>query len=219
MYLFFFCKEICISDQSFSNLYYFKNKFRAAHEVDFYSEFEKKWDSNCERGTGQDIHKFSGNIYSIKLNSRCVMSQDRRNSFYRLLRNYAQNSDILFCGDRFELDNESSPARNLICCNVNTFASRADWISETITQCQWATGTGHDGTWIECLLVTRELTAIICEQRVFAESKLIISLSSDFDAGWMRKNYFHVQSGNRICSRNSKWPRTLNVKHLKSPLR
>lgn len=42
--------------------------------------------------------------------------------------------DILFCGNSFGLDNESSPARNLICCSVNTFAGRADWISETITR-------------------------------------------------------------------------------------
>lgn len=74
-----------------------------------------------------------------------------------------------FCGNSFGLDNESSPARNLICCNVNTFASRADWISETITQGRWATGTSLDGTWIECLYSndTRELTAIIYEAAHF----------------------------------------------------
>lgn len=62
--------------------------------------------------------------------------------------------DILFCGNSFGLDNESSPARNLICCNVNKFAGRADWISETITQRRWATRTSFDGTWIECLSAT-----------------------------------------------------------------
>ena len=130
---------------------------------------------------------------------------DQRNSFYRLPQNYVRTELwYLFCGNRFELDNESSPARNLICCNVNTFASRVDWISETITQCRWATRTSGDGTWIECLSATRKLIAIICERRIFAESKLIISLSPDSGSGRIRKNDFHGQNRNSICSRNSK---------------
>jgi len=189
--------HICVSDQQ---LFYVISRNNALYRIrnKFLFTIEKKWCRNV--WTVQDfiyiyiyIHKSFLTIYSIKLNLWYALSWDRRNSFYRLPRNYARTELWYpFCGDRFGLNNESSPARNLICCNVNTFASRTDWISETITQCRWAMRTGHDGTWIECLSVTRELATIICERRIFAESKLIISLSSDFD-GWTRKIYFHEQ--------------------------